>query len=94
MSSVMAKTLGMWHDQGMDDLKKLAQRWRRADVALQEARRTLAEALLAAAEANVPQKDVVAETGINRETIRLMVEKARKERAKQAAELENSTGTT
>lgn len=84
MSRVLAKWFGMWHDQGMDDLKKLAQKWRRADAALAETRRILAEALLAAAEANVPQKDVVAETGINRETIRLMVEKARKERAKEA----------
>lgn len=64
----------------MQDLKKLTQRWRRADEALTKARRELAAALLEAEEAGTAQKDVVAMTGINRETVRLMVSRARKER--------------
>lgn len=66
----------------VDDLKKLARNWRRADTALADARRALGAALLDATEAGTPQKDLVALTGINRETIRLMCAKAREERAK------------
>jgi hypothetical protein len=69
----------------MEDLKRLARNWRRADAALKEARKVLATALLEATEAEVPQKDIVAATGINRETIRVMCASAREERRKESA---------
>jgi hypothetical protein len=65
----------------VEDLKKLARNWRRAEANLGAARRALGAALLEATEAGVPQKDLVALTGVNRETIRLMCQKARAERA-------------
>lgn len=61
-------------------LKRLADNWRRADQALIAAREALGAALLAEADAGTPQKDVVEATGVNRETVRLMVKKAREDR--------------
>jgi len=52
------------------------------DFQLQEERRKrLGDALLAAMEAGVRQKDLVIETGYTREHIRRLVEAARKRRA-------------
>lgn len=79
----------MWHDLVMDSrrLRKLAHDWRRADAALTAARSALGAALLEETEAETPQKDLVAVTDINRETIRLMVNKARRDRTtKQGSE--------
>jgi hypothetical protein len=47
----------------------------------EERRRRLGDALLAATDAGVRQKDLVAETGYTREHIRRLVEAARKRRA-------------
>jgi hypothetical protein len=69
----------------MEDLKKLARAWRRADTALVEARRALSVALLEATEAGTPQRELVELTGINRETIRLMCQRAREERAQRGS---------
>ena len=56
------------------------------DFQLQEKRRQrLGDALLAAMEAGVRQKDLVVETGYTREHIRRLVEAARKRRAEAAS---------
>lgn len=68
----------------MADLKRLTRDWRRTGEAADKARLALALALLARIEAGTLQKDLVAETGINRETIRLLCNKARKHRARNA----------
>lgn len=72
----------------VEDLKKLARDWRRAEAALATARRNLATALLTATEGGTPQRTLVEQTGINRETIRLMCAKARRERDEQSAPAE------
>jgi hypothetical protein len=66
----------------IDHIKKLGRTWKRTKDAYDEARHALGLALLEATEADVPQKDLAAAVDTNREQIRLMVNRARADRAK------------
>jgi hypothetical protein len=66
----------------MDEIRKLGRTWKRANAAAEDARKALAQALLEAAEAGTAQKELAEAVGTNREQIRLMVNRARAERAK------------
>lgn len=73
-------------DEMVKRLKRLARSWRSAEDRLAAARHELAVALLEATEADMPQKDIAAAAGTNRETVRLMVNKARDERTARSTE--------
>lgn len=57
------------------DLERAAKAFRRAEVVLEQRRAELADAIRAAAEADVKQVDIVRITGYTRETVRRLVSK-------------------
>lgn len=60
------------------DLERAAKAFRRAEQALEQRRTELAEAIVAADQAEVKQVEIVRITGYTRETVRRIVEAAKR----------------